>query len=649
MSVFSTEVVKWVTATALLAQCPEVSHSQGRGLAAKAAGIATSSKPLIPQPSNCLSPTALAATPDQKTLFIAYATAKQIAAFDCVHEKITRIVPMPAAPLGLALSEDGRLLYVTCAAPESMIAVVGIAAGRVISTMPAGHTAMAPVLSRDGKTLYVCNRFNNEVALIELATGKTVSRIAVPREPVAAALTPDGRLLFAANHIHAGRADAESVSSSVSVIAPAAGKVIKDIALPDGSGLLRGLAISPDGQYACVTHVLSRFHLPTTQIERGWINSAALSIIGVPSLRTINTVLLDNIDSGAANPWAVEWTRDGKRIVITHAGTHELSVIDAPALLAKLAAMPAAFEPGVRSDYAAASRVAADVRNDLSFLVGLRTRIKLPENDRGPRGLALAGDTAFVANYFSDTLSVIDLAPGKACGVKSFNLGPKSEPGAVRTGEFYFNDASICFQGWQSCSSCHSADARVDGLNWDNLNDGIGNPKNAKSLLNAHRTPPSMWLGVRSNPSVAVRAGIRNSLFTAQPPEVAEAIDEYLESLKPIPSPNLVKGKLSKAAERGRKLFFDETVGCADCHKPPLYTDLKLHDVGTRGRFDRPADKFDTPSLVEAWRSAPYLHDGRAATVREVTVMCNQGDQHGRTSQLGKEQIDDLVAFVLSQ
>src|SRR5947207_1530246 len=74
----------------------------------------------------------------------------------------------------------------------------------------------------------------------------------------------------------------------------------------------------------------------------------------------------------------------------------------------------------------------------------------------------------------------------------------------ARRGELLFNDATICFQGWQSCSSCHSSDARVDGLNWDNLNDGIGNPKNSKSLLNAFLTPPSMWLGVRSNAHVAV-------------------------------------------------------------------------------------------------------------------------------------------------
>jgi cytochrome c peroxidase len=218
----------------------------------------------------------------------------------------------------------------------------------------------------------------------------------------------------------------------------------------------------------------------------------------------------------------------------------------------------------------------------------------------------------------------------------------------LRQGELNFNDASVCFQGWQSCGSCHSSDARVDGMNWDNLNDGIGNPKNVRSLLLAHQTPPSMALGVRSNAEAAVRAGIRNSLFVELPDQFATAIDEYLKSLKPIPSPHLVDGKLSKAAEAGKKVFLDDRVGCADCHRGPLLTDLKRRNVDTRGPFDQPSDRFDTPTLIELWRTAPYLHDGSAATLREVVTTRNRNDRHGSTSHLSNGQIDDLVEYLLS-
>ncbi|MGZ4973906.1 MAG: c-type cytochrome, partial [Limisphaerales bacterium] len=591
-----------------------------------------------------LSPTALVATSDGQTLYIACATANRVLVFDTASKQTKRAISVPDAPLGLVLSPDGSSLFVTCAAPQSTICVIDVAKGKITAKIPAGHTAMAPLCSRDGKTLYVCDRFNDAIGVIDLDTKKEIARIAVPREPVAAALTSDGRRLFVANHLHTGPASVDFVAASVSVIDTATRQVIKEISLPNGSGLLRGIAISPDGKYAAVTHLISRFHLPTTQIERGWINNSALSLIDVDKCERINTVLLDNIDSGAANPWAVEWTRNGKSICVTHAGTHEVTVIDALALLQKLAKIAA--RPSQSSDYDnSVSRSAADVPNDLSFLVGMKQRVSLG-NERGPRALALIGNQAYVANYFSDSLSVLDI-DSKNPKPMTVALAPKHALGVVRQGELNFNDASICFQGWQSCASCHSSDARVDGLNWDNLNDGIGNPKNVKSLLLAHRTPPSMWLSVRDTAEIAVRAGIRNSLFTVQPEETAVALDEYLKSLKPIASPHLINGKLSKAAQRGKKLF-NGKAECTECHKPPLYTDLKSHDLGTISTYDKDTDKFDTPSLVEAWRTAPYLHDGSAATLRDVLTTRNQKFEHGTTRKLTAEEIDDLVAYISS-
>jgi cytochrome c peroxidase len=143
-----------------------------------------------------------------------------------------------------------------------------------------------------------------------------------------------------------------------------------------------------------------------------------------------------------------------------------------------------------------------------------------------------------------------------------------------------------------------------------------------------------------------VRSGIRHILFTVQPDAVASAIDAYLKSLKPVPSPHLLHAKLSDNAQRGAKIF--ETAGCASCHPGPLFTDLRGYDVGTRGRYDKAQDEFDTPTLIELWRTAPYLHDGSAATVREALTTRNAKDEHGRTSGLSKQQLDDLCAYVLS-
>lgn len=597
-----------------------------------------------------LSPTALAAAPDGRTLYVACTTGDRVLVLDLAARRVVRAIATPAAPSGLALTADGRTLFVTCAAPESTVCVVDTAAGRITRWLAAGHTAMAPVLSPDGRTLFVCNRFSDDVSVFDLAASRELRRIPVRREPVAAAITPDGQRLLVANLLPTGRADADQVGAVVSVIDPARGAVIADLPLPDGSSSLNDLRVAPDGKTAVVTHLLARFRLPTTQVDRGWMMTNALTIIDLPAMQVNNTVLLDSIDRGAANPWGAAWTAEGRQLIVAHAGTHEVSVIDYAAVLDQLGRLssPSTAAQSAAPPYSfAGARGTEDVRNDLSFLAGRRERRSLPEGELGPRAVAVVGRRAWVANYFSDTVSVLEL-DGLQPKAETIALGPRPAMTVARRGELHFNDARLCFQGWQSCASCHPGEGRVDGLNWDLLNDGIGNPKNNKSLLLVFETPPAMSIGVRESAAAAVRAGIRHILFTVQPPEVATEIDAYLQSLRPVPSPRRVKGRLSAAAQRGAEVFHRADTGCAACHPGPRFTDLKSYDVGTLGRFDKPADRFDTPTLVELWRTAPYLHDGSAATVRDVLTKANPRDQHGRTSLLTADELSDLEAYLLS-
>jgi DNA-binding beta-propeller fold protein YncE/mono/diheme cytochrome c family protein len=595
-------------------------------------------------PSGMLSPAALAALPDGRTLYIACASARQVLVLDTSQRQVTKSVALPGEPSGLELSPDGRRLFVTCAGPASQVCVVDTASGNVRQTLVAGHTALGPVLGREGKTLFVCSRFSDAVSVLDLDQGREAARIPVAREPVSAGLTRDGRFLLVANHLPHGRSDVAYVAAAVSVIDTSLRKVVKELRLPNGSINLRQLSVSPDGKYACLAQTIGRFQVPVTHLTRGWVNTSAITLIDLSSLEVLNTVLLDDVDRGAANPWAAAWSGDGRWLCVTHAGTQELSIIDFPALLQKLAVLPATA-PASPTNPDAGSLSAADVPNDLAFLRDLRRRV--PLTGQGPRAVVIAGHRAFVANYFSDSLDVVDLSAAKPAP-EVVALNPGYKPTTLRRGEMYFNDATICFQGWQSCASCHDDDARVDGLNWDLLNDGIGNPKDTKSLVLSYQTPPVMSLGVRATAEIAVRNGIQNSLGTALPEEVASATDEWLKSLKPAPSPYLVNGRLSAAARRGEKLFQSPDTGCANCHDSELLTDLHAYNVGTQNPFDREDKEFDTPTLRELWRTAPYLHDGSAATMRDVLITRNPKDEHGQTSRLSAQQIDDLAEYLRS-
>ena len=57
--------------------------------------------------------------------------------------------------------------------------------------------------------------------------------------------------------------------------------------------------------------------------------------------------------------------------------------------------------------------------------------------------------------------------------------------------------------------------------------------------------------------------------------------------------------------------------------------------------------EFDTPSLRELWLTGPYLHDGRASTLRDVLTTFNDADRHGETSGLSAPELADLEAFLL--
>jgi len=576
-----------------------------------------------------LSPCDLDWSADGKTLLVTAHTGQKIIALDVKNNTVQGAISFDVPLTGTARSPDGKTLYVTGGGYDGQLFIVDTASGQTTKTLPVGHTPNSPVLSPNGKTLYVCNRFHNDVSFIDLATGETTARVPVLREPVAADITPNGKTLFVANHNPDGPADVDYVASKISAIDTAT-RTVKTINLVNGSEGVRGLKISPDGKYVYATHLMARFLVPTTQLERGWVSTDALSVIRVADQTLLYTILLDDVDQGFANPWAIAFSADAKTLIVSSAGNHEISLIDLPAVTKKIEAE------------AATAHTAAylDAHNNLSFLSGLRQRIKLRGN--GPRAIATQDHTAYVANYFSDTIDCIDLDTARVAN--RIELNPDMNITMERQGEMNFNDAGLCFQNWLSCATCHP-DARTDAMNWDLLNDGMGNPKNVKSMLLAHQTPPAMSLGVRADAEMGVRAGIKYILFAVRPEKDAQAIDAYLKSLRPVPSPWLVNGELSDAAQKGKVLF--ETLSCIQCHPAPLFTDLQLHDVGTTKGQDT-GKPVDTPTLIEAWRTAPYLHDGRAATMSDL--LHNQGHAGilKETEHLTNPQIDDLVEYLLS-
>ena len=476
--------------------------------------------------------------------------------------------------------------------------------------------ACAPLVDTRSGKLYVCNQFAGTISEIDRKGKKELRTVRVLREPKSIVLDPEGRYLFVANFLPSQRADVDTVAACVSVIDIASFEKIKDIQLANGSNALRGMTLSPDNRYLLVTHNLGRFQVPTSQLQQGWMNTSAVSLVNVQTLNFEGAVLLDEPERGAAGIWDVKCTND--KIVISHSGTHEISVIDYQEFIQK-------FEQYPQKDALA---------YDLRFLYGIRQRIPLVGN--GPRCFIIKEEHAIVPTYFSDTLNIVDL---NTIDIQSIAMVKNRVESSINKGEKYFNDAAYCFQNWQSCNGCHPGDARMDAMNWDLMNDGIGNSKNCKSLLLSHVTPPAMISGTRASSYVAVRTGYKYIQFIDLPEEFATCVDEYLLSLKPLPSPFLINGELSEKAKRGRKVF--EKFKCDECHSGPYYTDMQMHRIGEDVEFEK---GWDTPTLREVWRTAPYLFDGRAATMKEVFEVY----KHGIDKKISSKEADELAEYVNS-
>lgn len=525
-----------------------------------------------------------------------------------------RSFPVDESPTGILL--DGDKAYVTTSATTGHLQILSLSSGNKEASIATGSGACSPMFGPNKKYIYVCNQFQNTVSEIDPASRKVVRAVSVLREPKSAIFSKDGQYMFVTNFLPAQRADLDYVAACVSVIRMDNFTKVKDIQLANGSNALRGICITPDGKYIYVSHNLGRFTVPTSQLQQGWMNTSAFSVIDVAKQEFLGTILVDESERGAAGIWSIACTNES--LFITHSGTHEVSVIDHQAMLNKFLNYPNKS----MLDY------------DLRFLYGLRKFIPLKGN--GPRKMIMEGTQLFIPTYFADILNIVDISTHEVTAV---NLNPNREESSENKGERYFNDASHCFQQWQSCNGCHPGDARTDGMNWDLMNDGVGNSKNCKSLLFSHPTPPSMISGIRETAEFAVRAGFKFIQFFDVTEEDATCVDAYLKSLRPVPSPYLLDGELSEQAKEGRKVF--DKLECGECHSGTYYTDFKMHRIGDDIEFEK---GWDTPTLREVWRTAPYLFDGRAATMNEVFDV----HKHGVKKKLSQKEIQALSEYVNS-
>ncbi len=219
---------------------------------------------------------------------------------------------------------------------------------------------------------------------------------------------------------------------------------------------------------------------------------------------------------------------------------------------------------------------------------------------------------------------------------------------------------------WISCNTCH-VEGEADGRTWKLQYLGKVPPgqqpvitRNTTSLLGMIETYPLRWSAEwdeSADSEFSVRFGQFGSGLipegmnpTLGPPNQGRSYDLdclalFIDSLEVPPRSHTP----TEQELRGQAIFASPGTQCAVCHPAPLYTDLLQHDVGTA---DGPGEWFgpliDTPSLRFLYDSAPYLHDGSAASMLDVLTAKNPADEHGLTSHLSLAELQDLIAYLLA-
>lgn len=242
------------------------------------------------------------------------------------------------------------------------------------------------------------------------------------------------------------------------------------------------------------------------------------------------------------------------------------------------------------------------------------------------------------------------------------NTDPKTE---VELGKILFFDPILSKDSTVSCASCHKPHlAFADSLA---ISPGIENRigrRNAPSIMNMASRSEFFYDGRAKDLVDQIHFPIEDNLemdekmsdvvdklkshasyptwfkriYNEEPTEnnVARAIAAFEESLETSDTEfdawmNDLPNTMSEAAIRGRELFLSDRTKCFDCHFSPDFTGDEFKNIGLydekkyndKGRYEvtknvEDLGKFKVPGLRNVAVTAPYMHDGSFATLKDV-------------------------------
>jgi YVTN family beta-propeller protein len=608
---------------------------------------------------------AIALTAGGDTLLVVNPDSNSLTLVDTATRSPLAELPVGADPRTVAVDEGSGRAYVANRGSAS-VSVVDLAARQVITHVTVGQRPYGVVVSPDGTRLYVAEQGSDRIAVLDTARLQTIATVAVPDRPSGLAVTEDGRTLLV-THL---------LSNFITVLDEI--EMVHMVYLPL---ILRGNLVDWGTGHTAPGYQGTTYQSTNLLIYR------STTIPLWPDSNLVQSIVLGSCPSSddGSSPLECAYVphtqsfSSNEKLTFETTVRPQVSLVDVTArehLVGQHFDLGTLDLPGVGLPFDAALTpdgrelwVVNAASNDLT-VVDLHARqlaahIEVGDN---PRGIVLSPDGAasYVNNSLAGTVSVIDAAAYTVTDIITVTDIPL--PPVLLNGKRLFHtsdDPRMARAQWISCNTCHFEGGH-DGRTWVF---GFAGPRNTTGLLGMVETYPLRWSGEwdesadsefanrKENFGSGLIEGEMNCALSPpdcvnRPPNQGRSYDldclaAFIDSLQVELSPSHAHGEpLSPAEDRGQELFNDPAIGCATCHPAPLYTDLQMHDVGTATEDERIGPAYDTPTLRGLYDSAPYFHDGSAATLYDTITRPSPGGEHDVRSLLSEDEMDDLIAFL---
>jgi YVTN family beta-propeller protein len=564
-----------------------------------------------------------------------------VTVFDAVSRSKQAEITVGTSPRSLALAPDGSVWVVNKAsATISRISASTLSVSNTIS-LPRASQPHGIAMARSSSTALVTLEGTGQLLKISTTSLATTGSLAVGANPRYVAVAADGSTAYVSRFITPPLPGEASTAVQTTVAGvPVGGEVVvvnsgtmatvrtlvlahsnKADAENQGRGIpnyVGPLAIAPDGQQAFV---------PSKQdnVLRG-SQRDGMALNFQSTVRAVSS-RLDLVNQ-----------REDLAARIDHDNASMASA--------------AAFDPlGVFLF------VALETSREVAVLDAVkRAPILRIDVGRAPQGLVVSADrkTLYVHNFMSRSVSVVDLTPLVQRGLASApslatlaTVATEKLSATVLRGKQLFYDARdtrLARDRYMSCASCHN-DGGHDGRVWDlaSLGEGLRNTISlrgrAGGMGRLHwsnnfnevqdfegqirtlaggtglMTDAQYNTGTRNQPLGDNKAGVSADL---------DALAAYVGSLNSFAaSPSRTgTGALSTVGNEGRNVFINQN--CAGCHSGANFSRSAVDNPANIGTLKASSGSrlyaglsgIDVPTLRDVWATAPYLHDGSAATLQ---------------------------------